>query len=157
MKLFLILIFLIKINYPDNTYETKLRYDKMMQNAIDTYCFLGIDFEITEDSSEADLIVVPKVYFMDYYTLGFMRSTIHHNTKIHGTPIMYLGGLLNPIQEEYVMKHEFGHYLGLTHSIDTMSLLWEYYEFNNSDEYRGLTRHDSITLIYKFNEFKPHK
>lgn len=120
-------------------------YNKSLNDAIENYCFLNIEYDIV--SSNSDLIIHPAVTMADETVLGFITSNYTINPKVNGIPKIYMSNKLSQLDYTQVLIHELGHFFGLPHSIDEESIMFEYY-FHNT---YTLSRQDSILLKRLYN------
>lgn len=149
MKILITLFFLIKINYPSNDLE-EIRYiNRVVDLALKDYCYLGIEYDITFDDTQADLTITPCVRFLDFNTLGTTQGTVHLNKGLYGVPEIRLADIRNEYLLRQVMVHEFGHFLGyVEHSIDSESVYyWSLYNY----DIQRMTRYDTLKLFNLLN------
>ena len=78
--------------------------------------------EIKQDNTKVDLLI-KNVYFNNSNILGLCSGTFLENPKVKGIPIMYID-CKNKNTYYETLLHEFGHFLGLTHSIDSLSFIY---------------------------------
>lgn len=110
-----------------------------------SYCFLGIEYDLTNRLDTADLIFFPESGIHCFEYLGLTFSNILKNPKVYGTPKILT---CSNISEEYLPKvllHELGHFLGYKeHSPDSQSI---FYDSLHDLELQTITRHDTILLF----------
>ena len=80
------------------------------------------DSEIKQDGTKVDLLI-KNVYFNNPNILGLCSGTFLENPKIKGIPIIYID-CKNKNTYYETLLHEFGHFLGLVHSIDSLSFIF---------------------------------
>ena len=146
-----IFYFLIYIAYPSEDINTVRYYNKVVNDAMQSYCFLEIEYDLTSKLDSADLIFFPESGIQCWEYLGLTFSNIHKNPKVYGTPKILT---CTNMSEDYLPKvllHEIGHFLGYKeHSPDPMSI---YYDSLHEPELQVITRHDTI-LLYNITRLR---
>ncbi len=154
MQLLATIFILIKIFYPSNDIKDIQKYNEAINEAMQQYCFLDIDYQLVANYEKSDLILYPRDFNL-YYTdlLGVTYGTYLRNPKVYGIPNIRLNPRVLDKSLVYVLTHEVGHFLGLPHSLDPFSLMYEEFDGENTK----LTRYDSLYLIniYKQQQIDP--
>lgn len=94
------------------------------------------------DSSDVKIEIV---HFTDNNILGICPNDFHKNPKLYNK-VIFLNDKLDFIDLINTYKHEFGHFLGLSHSIDTNSIMYPINVKSNE-----LSRYDSLKLKQLFH------
>src|SRR3989338_5349357 len=107
-------------------------------------------FSIDESSSNGDIsIILSTLESSDGYS-GFTRSTVENNQILKSTITIYKANQLSSADLETIMRHEFGHAIGLIHSSDPYDLMHSTIETN----YPFISNCDvsAITHLYDGND-----
>lgn len=156
MKFVFILYLLIKIHYPSNDIETVRQCNKLVDDAMKSYCFVGIEYDLTTNTDCADIEIRPYFnFFFDPTLIGLTHGNIHLNKDIYGIPSIRISEYLEYEDAELVLRHELYHALvpyylereKIYHSNDPLSLMYPVYTGYN----KYLSRNDSILLINAIN------
>lgn len=87
-------------------------------------------FSITEGSTNGDIaIILSTLESPDGYS-GFTRSTVENNQILKSTITIYKADQLSSVELETIVRHEFGHAVGLIHSSDPYDLMHSTIETN---------------------------
>ena len=87
-------------------------------------------FSITEGSTNGDIaIILSTLESSDGYS-GFTRSTVENNQILKSTITIYKADQLSSAELETIIRHEFGHAVGLIHSSDPYDLMHSTIETN---------------------------
>ena len=87
-------------------------------------------FSITEGSTNGDIaIILSTLESPDGYS-GFTRSTVENNQILKSTITIYKADQLSSAGLETIIRHEFGHAMGLIHSSDPTDLMHSTIETN---------------------------
>ncbi|MFB5628833.1 MAG: matrixin family metalloprotease [Nitrosarchaeum sp.] len=87
-------------------------------------------FSITEGSTNGDiLIILSTLESPDGYS-GFTRSTVGDNQILKSTITIYNADKLGSAELETIVRHEFGHAIGLIHSSNPDDLMHDVIETN---------------------------
>lgn len=144
--------FLIKIHYPCDDINTVRYYNGLLDSVMQSYCFAGIEYDLATDKTQtADLDIYPEqIVFQEVSELGTTTGNALFNPKVFGTPYIRLSVFVPYNNMYHILKHEVGHFLGLRHSNDTLSLMYPIF----SGENLQLSRNDSLTLIDIYDDPK---
>lgn len=153
----IILVIYVFFAYPDLKLDTQKFYNRILEEAFDQYCFLGIEYELTRNIEQATLFIDPCVNFDSFTShdeygneiIGLATSNIHLNPLLYGTPVIQLSSHINDKDISYILTHEIFHVICPTnyHSLDTLSLMYPVYNKYN----KTLDRHDSLFLFNIFS------
>ncbi len=87
-------------------------------------------FSINEGSTNGDIaIILSTLESPDGYS-GFTRSTVENNQILKSTITIYKADQLSSAELETIIRHEFGHAVGLIHSSDPSDLMHPTIETN---------------------------
>lgn len=87
-------------------------------------------FSINEGSTNGDIaIILSTLESPDGYS-GFTRSTVENNQILKSTITIYKADQLSSAELETIIRHEFGHAVGLIHSSDPYDLMHSTIETN---------------------------
>ncbi len=87
-------------------------------------------FSINESSTTGDIsIILSTLESPDGYS-GFTRSTVENNQILKSTITIYKADQLSSAELETIIRHEFGHAVGLIHSSDPYDLMHPTIETN---------------------------
>ena len=87
-------------------------------------------FSINEGSTNGDIaVILSTLESPDGYS-GFTRSTVENNQILKSTITIYKADQLSSAELETIVRHEFGHAVGLIHSSDPSDLMHSTIETN---------------------------
>lgn len=152
MKIIFVIYILIRVNYPSNDLESIRFFNQQIDVAMKSFCWLGVEYDLTIDKGKADLEIYP---YFDHYLMpeyyGFTNSGIIFNPKVFGIPNIRISNIVDTADFVPILTHELCHYFGYRgRSIDEKSLM--YYTFNGDNT--TLLRHDSVFLRDLFNNLR---
>lgn len=137
-----VLYILIKVQYPSCDIDQIRECNAIINDAMTEYCHWGVEYDLTDDISRADLVINPSYdFFLNPEILGFTVSNIHSNPKLYGIPIIRLNHKLLPVPTRLVLKHELFHFFGGGHSDDINSIMYKDYIGNTN-----FTKEDTLIL-----------
>ena len=88
------------------------------------------NFSISDSSTNGDIaIILSTLESPDGYS-GFTRSTVENNQILKSTITIYKADQLSSAELETIVRHEFGHAVGLIHSSDPSDLMHPTIETN---------------------------
>lgn len=148
-NIILTIYLIIKISYPNNDIKSIQQYNQIIENSMQSYCFLDIEYELTIVDSLADLIIYPEVNLSFQKNLiGYTNGTIGQNPKFYGQCMILLSKDLDTLQKVTILRHELYHaFMGEYHNIyDTNSLMYPEYSGSNNE----LSRSDSLYIRSNF-------
>ena len=87
-------------------------------------------FSISDSSTNGDItVILSTLESPDGYS-GFTRSTVENNQILKSTITIYKADQLSSAELETIIRHEFGHAVGLIHSSDPYDLMHSTIETN---------------------------
>ena len=131
--------------YPPN--EDNFMYDSILNSSFKNYSFLPFRYELTRNLEEATLFIDPcndDLFFL-HDIIGTCVGDIMKNPVIYGNPFIRLRSDLDPTTMTNVLTHELGHYFGLPHSVDPMSVM-----YSSLTKATTLSRNDSLQLLSNY-------
>ena len=117
---------------------------------IPTKFTIPTSFSISDSSTNGDIaVILSTLESPDGYS-GFTRSTVENNQILKSTITIYKADQLSSAELETIVRHEFGHAVGLIHSSDPSDLMHSTIETN----YPFISNCDvsAITHLYDGND-----
>lgn len=145
MKFILTFYIIIKLNYPSSDIESIRYYNDLLDRVMKTYCFIGVEYDITYDKECADLEIFPVYdFYYDNDLLGLTEGSLIYNSKFFGVPTIKLNRILRKEDQEHILRHEVFHALSYNghNTLDTSSLMYPYFTGRNI----FLSRQDSLYI-----------
>lgn len=87
-------------------------------------------FSINEGSTNGDIAIILSTLESPDGFSGFTRSTVENNQILKSTITIYKADQLSSAELETIIRHEFGHAIGLIHSSDPYDLMHSTIETN---------------------------
>lgn len=140
------LYILIKIHYPCNDIDVIRYYNSAIDKALKEYCWINLEYDLVSDDCkdyDLDIYTDQSAFTTGDLTLGTTTGSYLYNRKVFGTPYIRLSSFCSAEVLPHIAAHEIGHFLGLHHSNDELSLMYPFFSGNN----KVLTRHDSLSLF----------
>jgi len=104
-------------------------------------------FSINEGSTNGDIaVILSTLESPDGYS-GFTRSTVENNQILKSTITIYKADQLSSAELETIVRHEFGHAVGLIHSSDPSDLMHSTIETN----YPFISNCDVSTITHLYD------
>ncbi len=105
------------------------------------------NFSIIEGSANGDITIVLSTLESPDGYFGFTRSTVENNQIFKSVITIYKANQLSSAELETIVRHEFGHAVGLIHSSDSTDLMHPTIETN----YPFISQCDVSALIHLYD------